>query len=140
MKKLFPLAGLFIFVSFCLISCGRNDSNRKSIAFQTLEDRYPAWTNLTWVSTDRDTGAFPRMEIMIRENVAIIRQYTSDTQFVSKEYTTMFFLGNSLTFEDREKGRLTTFYRQTDSTVTIRTKGLLGENPERIHTYLMQKH
>lgn len=140
MKKLFSLAGLFIFVSFCLNSCGRQDVKRKSLAFQTLEERFPAWKNLTWISTDRDSSAFPRMEIMIRENVATICQYSSDTDFVSREYTTMFFLGNSLTFEDKEKGRLTTFYKQTDSTVMIRTKGLLGGYPERIHTYLMQKH
>jgi hypothetical protein len=50
----------------------------------------------------------------------------------------MFFLGNTLTFENKDKGRLTGYYRITDSTIIIRTQGLLNGYPEEIHNYLMR--
>jgi hypothetical protein len=140
MKQIFPFIGLLIFISFSLVSCGSSDPNKKSLAFQTLEERYPAWSNLTWVSTDRDSGAFPRMEITIHENVITLRQHTSDTASIAHEYSTMFFLGNTLTFEDKNKSSLTGFYRLTDSTIMIRTQGLLDGYPEEIHNYLMLIH
>ena len=140
MKKKLPFVVLVILLSLCMVSCGRKDADKKSIAFQTLEERFPGWTNLTWVATDKDSSAFPRIEISIRENVVTIRQHTSDSAFVSQEYTMMFFLGNMLTFEDKDKGRLTAFYWLTDSTITIRTKGLLDKYSEPTHTYMLKKN
>ena len=140
MKKIFPFVSLVIFLSLGMVSCGTKNADKKSLAFQTLEERYPAWSNLTWISTDKGKMDFPRMDISIRKNVVTIRQHTSDTNFVSREYTMMFFFGNSLTLEDKNKGRLTAFYWQTDSTVLIRTLGLTVEYPENTHSYLLRKN
>jgi hypothetical protein len=140
MKKILPYVSMVIFLSFCMVSCGRKDANKKSTAIQTLEERYPGWTNLTWISTDDNSRAFPRMEISIRENVVTIRQHTSDTVFVLQEYTMMYLLGNTLTLEDKNKGRLTGFYWQTDSTIMIKTKGLADEFLENPHTYALKKN
>ncbi len=107
---------------------------------QTLEERYPGWTNLTWISTDDNSRGFPRMEISIHENVVTIRQHTSDTVFVSQEYTTMYLLGNTLTLKDKNKGSLTGFFWQTDSTIILKTKGLADQYLENPHTYALKKN
>ena len=99
MKKIFPFVCLVIFLACCMVSCGKKEAKKKSVASQTLEERYPGWANLTWISTDDNSRGFPRMEISIRENVVTIRQHTSDTVFVSHEYTMMYLLGNTLTLE-----------------------------------------
>jgi hypothetical protein len=140
MKKIFPFVSLFIFLSLCMVSCGRKDANKNSIGLQTLEERYPGWENLTWISTDNNSRAFPRMEISIKENVVTIRQHTSDTAFVSHEYNLMYLLGNTLTLKDNNNDRLTGFYWQTDSTIMIKTKGLVDEYLENPHTYALKKN
>jgi hypothetical protein len=139
-KNTLPSLSLVIFLSLAMASCGNKREEKKRIAFQHFEERYPGWTNLTWVSTDKDSSAFPRMEISIRENVVTVRQLISDTVSVSQEYNMMFFLGNIVTFEDKNKGRLTAFYNQTDSTIMLRTKGLVDEYPGNNHTYLLKKN
>jgi hypothetical protein len=140
MKKILPFLSLVIFLSLAMVSCGRKETSKKSLAFQTLEERYPAWTNLTWISTDKGRSDFPKMEISIRENVVTITQHMSDTDIVSKEFTVMYFLGNSLTFIDKNKGRLTAFYWQTDSTVMIKTKGLVDDYMVNAHSYMLKKN
>jgi hypothetical protein len=140
MKKIFPFVSLVIVLSFCMVSCGRKDINKKSAAIKTLEERYPGWANLTWISTDDNSRAFPRMEISIRDNVVTIRQHTSDTVFVSHQYSMMYVLGNTLTLEDKNDGRLTGFYWQTDSTILLKTKGLADEYLENPHTYALKKN
>ena len=140
MKKIFPYLCLFIFLSCCLVSCGKKDAKKKSVASQTLEERYPGWANLTWISTDNNSRGFPRMEISIRENVVTIRQHTSDTVFVSQEYTIMYLLGNTVTLEDNNHDRLTGFFWQTDSTIKVKTKGLADEYLENPHTYELKKN
>jgi hypothetical protein len=140
MKNFLPFVSLVIFLSLCMISCGKKDGDKKPLAFQTLEERYPGWANLTWISTDKGKNDFPRMDISIRNNIVTIRQHLSDTVLVSKEYTMMFFFGNSLTLEDKSKSRLTAFYWKTDSTILIRTRGLVNEFPEQTHAYLLKKN
>jgi hypothetical protein len=140
MKKTVSYVSLVILLSFCMFSCGRKDTSKKSVATQTLEERYPGWTNLTWISTDDNSRAFPRMEISIQDNVVTIRQHTSDTVFVSKEYTTMYLLGNTLTLKDKNKGSLTGFFWQTDSTIILKTKGLADQYLENPHTYALKKN
>ncbi len=140
MKKIFPYVSLVILLSFSMFSCGRKDTSKKSVAMQTLEERYPGWTNLTWISTDNNSKAFPRMEISIHENVVTIRQHTSDTVFASQEYTTMYLLGNTLTLKDKNKGSLTGFFWQTDSTIILKTKGLADQYLENPHTYALKKN
>ena len=140
MKKILPYVSLVMFLSFCMFSCGRKDANKKSVAMQTLEERYPGWTNLTWISTDENPRAFPRMEISIHENVVTIRQHISDTAFVSQEYTMMYLLGNTLTLEDKNKGRLTAFYWQTDSTIMLKTRGLVDDYPDESAFHLLKKN
>jgi hypothetical protein len=140
MKKLFLFVSLVIFLSISMISCGRKDADKKTTAIQTLEERYPEWAHLTWISTDDNTRAFPRMEISIRKNVVTIRQHTSDTDFVSQEYAMMYLLGNTLTLENKKKDRLTAFYWQTDSTIMVKTKGLADQYLENPHTYALKKN
>jgi hypothetical protein len=140
MKKIFPFVSLVIFLSFCMVSCGSKDANKKSIAIQTLEERYPGWVNLTWISTDDNSRGFPRMEISIHENVVTLRQHTSDTVIVSHEYNMMYLLGNTLTLEDKNDGRLTGFFWQTDSTIMLKTKGLVDEYLKNPHTYALKKN
>jgi hypothetical protein len=140
MKRIFPFVSLVFFLAFCMVSCGRKDANAKSTAIQTLEERYPGWANLTWISTDDIPRGFPRMEISIRENVVTMKQYISDAVFVSQEFTMMYLLGNTLTLEDINKGRLTAFYWQTDSTVMVRTKGLVDDYLQNPHTYMLKKN
>lgn len=140
MKKMVPILILVMFLSLAIVSCGTKRKDKKSIAYQTLEERYPGWTNLTWISTDKGRRAFPRIEISIRENVVTITEHLSDAEIVSKEYTVMYILGNTLTFEDKNKGRLTAFFWQTDSTVTIKTKGLVDDYMVNTHSYMLKKN
>jgi hypothetical protein len=140
MKKTVPLVSLVIFLSFCLVSCGRKDAAKQSAAIQTLEERYPGWANLTWISTDDIPRGFPRMEISIRENLVTMTQYTSDTDFVSREFSMMYLLGNTVTLESKETGRLTGLFWQTDSTVILKTKGLVDDYLEHPHTFELKKN
>ena len=140
MQKIFPYLSLLIVLSFCTISCGRKDTGKMPDTVQTLEQRYPGWANLTWISTDYIPRGFPRMEISIRENVVTMKHYTSDTAFVSHEFTMIYLLGNTVTLEDKNKGQLTAFFWQTDSTVVIRTKGLVDDYLPNPHTFELKKN
>jgi hypothetical protein len=140
MKKIFPFVSLVIFLSIALVSCGKKDGNKKLMAYQTLEERYPGWSNLTWISTDKNSRGFPRMQISIHKNVVTVNQHTSGIDSVYKEYTTLYFLGNSLTLIDNNKGRMTAFYWQTDSTVLLKTRGLGDDYTEDTHTYMLRKN
>jgi hypothetical protein len=140
MKKIFLFVGLVIFLSLYMVSCGIKDADKKPAAVKTLEERYPGWANLTWIATDDLQRGFPRMEISIRGNVVTITQYTSDTDFVSKEFTMMYVLGNTVTLEDKINGRLTGFFWQTDSTIMIKTKGLADQYLQNPHTYALRKN
>ena len=139
MKKIIPFVSLVIFLSFCMVSCGKKDANKKSVGIQSLEERYHGWANLTWISTDDIPRGFPRMEITIRENEVKITQYTSDT-VVSREYSMMYLLGNTVTLEDKNKDRLTGFFWQTDSTIILKTKGLVDDYQQNPHTYALRKN
>jgi hypothetical protein len=121
-------------------SCVKKDANKKSGAIQTLEQRYPGWKKLTWISTDDIPRGYPRMEISIRENVVKMKYYSSDTEFVSQEFTMMYLLGNTVTLESKNTGRLTGSFWQTDSTVIIRTKGLVDDYLPNPHTYALRKN
>jgi hypothetical protein len=135
MKYILPVV-LFSVAAYFAISCsGRG--NDKATAFNTLEQRYPDWTNLTWVSTDRDSDAFPRINITIEDDTLTIHQQNSLTEKDSGNYTMVAILGNIITFEGKETGRLTGSYKQTDSTFMIRTRAL---SPDEIHTYLLEKN
>jgi hypothetical protein len=140
MKKIFLFAGLVLFLSTGMVSCGGKDAKKKPDTLQTLEKRYPGWANLTWISTDDIPRGYPRMEISIRGNVVTMKQFTSESEFVSRQYTMMYLLGNTLTLEDHNNGRLTGFYWQTDSTILLKTKGLVDEYLENPHTYELRKN
>jgi hypothetical protein len=140
MRKIFPLVCLVIFLSLCMLSCARKDANKKSGAVQTLQERYPGWANLTWISTDDIPRGYPRLEISIRENVVTMKEYTADNEFVTQEYNMMYLLGNTLTLEDKNKGRLTAFFWQTDSTVILKTKGIVDDYLVNPHTFELKKN
>jgi hypothetical protein len=52
----------------------------------------------------------------------------------------MYILGNTLTFEDKNKGRLTAYFWQTDSTITLKTKGLVDDYMVNAHSYMLRKN
>ena len=133
---LFLLSALFIFFT----SCTKKKHGTINPSTRALEQRYPQWTNLTWVATDKDSNAFPRLEISIRENVVIIRQDTSAKGFISGKFTDVAILGNLVTFLGDGPGhRLTAYFKQTDSTVILRTQGLPENGRYNVHTYLLRK-
>jgi hypothetical protein len=140
MRKIFPFVSLVIFLSLCMLSCARKDAGKKSGAIQTLEERYPGWANLTWISTDDIPRGYPRLEISIRENVVTMKEYTAEGESVSQEYNMMYLLGNTLTLEDKNKGRLTAFFWQTDSTVILKTKGIVDDYLVNPHTFELKKN
>jgi hypothetical protein len=139
MKKTTLFLSMVIFLSLAIFSCGRKDRDKKTMAVQTLEQRYPGWKNLTWISTDNIPRGFPRMEISIHQNVVTMKHYISDTDFVSREFTMMYLLGNTLTLESKNGG-LTGFFWQTDSTILVKTKGLVDDYLPNPHTYELRKN
>jgi hypothetical protein len=140
MKKLiydlFVLSSLFI----AFASCSNNDRSNSGPSGQTLEQRFPQWTNLTWISTDEYMGIYPRMDISIRGNTVTIRQDTSATGYISGEFSEIVILGNMITFvAEKPARRMTAYFAQTDSTMKIKTQGLLARDPYNVHIYLLSK-
>lgn len=136
------LYNLFLLAAFFIVaaSCSGNNRSNSSPSGQTLEQRFPQWTNLTWISTDEYQGIYPRMDISIRGNVVTIRQDTSATGYISGEFSEIVILGNMVTFvAEKPARRMTAYYAQTDSTMKIKTQGLLARDPYNVHIYLLSK-
>jgi hypothetical protein len=131
----------FLFFTFCLsTSCTNKNQGNVTPASPTLKQRFPQWTNLSWVSTDEDTDTYPRLNLSISENAVIIRQDTSVNGYISGSFNDIYILGNMVTFMgDRPNHNLTAYFSQTDSTLLIKTRGLLINDPENTHIYLLLK-
>ena len=70
MKKVtYPLTIVFA-LALMSMSCEKEDPIVPDP--ETLEEQYPEWSDLFWVSTDGSTTTFPRLDIIIDGNEATL--------------------------------------------------------------------
>ncbi len=101
MKKLKYLLPLFFALTLMSFSCSKDDDD--PIVPQILEEKYPDWKNLTWVSTDGVTAQmnpdiYPRLEVSISGDlVTVTKKLTVSTSIIGK-YTQANISGSTATF------------------------------------------
>ena len=117
-------------------SCERDDDGDVNTA-ATLEEQYPDWANLTWVSTDGVTAEddpyiYPRLEISISGNEGEIKHTTSNDNYYWNSFSKITITGNNITFNN-SVGTVGVFTKN-GNTITLTTKGLTIYN----HTYVLK--
>ena len=65
----------FLILMFSLVltstSCEKDDP---IVPTQTLEQMYPDWANLTWISTNGSTNSYPKLDISISDDVILLTE------------------------------------------------------------------
>lgn len=135
MKKLKYLLALFFALTLMSFSCSKNDDD--PIVPQTLEEKYPDWKNLRWVSTDGVTAQmnpdiYPRLEISISGDEGEITHTINSVDYFWDSFSTMTISGNTVNFGS--PANTTGTFTKSGSQITLTTKGLTITS----HTYVLQ--
>lgn len=113
---------------------------------QTLEEMYPEWSNLSWVSTDGNADAsdednYPRLEITIVGDVVSVHQpIDADGHALNGWYSEVIINGNTITFsddvitDDYNEPDITGTFSKSGGQITFITKALTTTE----HTYVLQ--
>ena len=123
---------------------------------ETLEEQYPEWVNLSWVSTDgydvnspQVDKTYPRLEITIVGDVVNIHQLTNGTGgFYDGNFTEVAISGSVITFSDDtvtdsyDDQNVTGMFSVNETTsgkqITFTTFGLMDDdNPDNEHEYVL---
>lgn len=98
MKKATYILILIVSLVVATASCSKEDDP----IVKSLEEQYPAWVNLTWVSTDgfSTSDTYPRLEItIVGDLVTVTKKITVSTAIIGK-YTQANISGSTATFTD----------------------------------------
>jgi len=117
-------------------SCTKPANDTPDPTIKTLEQTYPTWKNLTWVSTDGDgsTIAYPRIDVSIIDNIVKVNQPTGIGNGVFHgSYTVFNITGNNVTLGTQYDGMTGTFIN-SGTQITLTTKGLSTTS----HVYVLQ--
>lgn len=137
MKKVTYLMMLVLSVAFLTISCEKDEPVTPEQKL-TLEEQYPDWANLVWVSTDGFTGenVLPKLSITIVGNVVTVTNTykTSDDRIVNDwcNYDEI-VVNEDGTFEIETVDGT---YVKNGKFFTLVTSGNLNEN--NIHTFCLK--
>lgn len=113
---------------------------------QTLEEQFPDWSDLTWVSTDgvSDQFTYPRLNIKIVSNVISVDQPSDGTHSLMGKYTRITISGNNFTLDDdaipdsNDDPIVAGTFTKTGNQIIIITNGIMNPNPIYSHTYVLQ--
>lgn len=134
MKKIAYLSMLFVALTLMSFSCEKNDDD---VIPQTLEEKYPDWSNLTWVSTDGSVDTYPRMNITITGNTCVFSQpYNGTGGIYTESFSNMLVTSSSVTFSGNagNDATITGTYTKSGSQITLITKGFIANS----RTYVLQ--
>ena len=139
MKKMIYLISILFAVTLMSTSCEKDEP---VVPEQTLEEMYPDWSNLTWVSTDGVTAemnpdVYPRLIIDINGDNGKFDQYTSQDEGYTFQFTVMDIVDKTVTFKERlaDFYSITGTFTNDGSYITLITHGLYNHKPEFYHTY-----
>lgn len=129
----FKIFILFIAILTMYFDCTKDQN--QNIKILTLEDKYPDWKNLTWISTDGNTGqsVYPKLEIKIIKDTITFSQYFDLFTSCNNTYFTMTINENSITIGNKENQINGQFAKNNDQ-ITFITKGLIPIT----HTYVLK--
>lgn len=135
MKKYTYFISLILVLVLSSISCSKEDD--QPTPQQTLEQKYPDWKNLTWVSTDGVTtlmnpDVYPRLNITITDDEGFFCQPYSSSGNYQDTFAQITISGNTITF-GAPANVVGTFTKSGDK-ITLTTKGLTITS----HTYVLQ--
>lgn len=139
MKKATYLMTILFAVAMMSTSCEKEDP----IVPDTLEEQYPEWSNLSWVSTDDKDASwqpvedtYPRLEIsIIGDIVQITQPYNSEAgHHYFGEFTEIIITGNVISFKDDTFKVVTGTFSVNGNQITFTTKGLMTTE----HEYILQ--
>jgi len=146
MKKMTYLITILFAVALMSTSCCKDDPIVPDP--ETLEEQYPEWSNLSWVSTDgKDANyqpvedTYPRLEITIVGDVVNVHQLRNGSGgFYDGNFTEVTISGNVITFsddvidDDFDDPNVTGTFSINGNQVTFTTTGLSTTE----HTYVLQ--
>lgn len=91
MKKVFYLITILFTVVLMSTSCKKEDPIPLDFNL-TLEEQYPEWSNLTWVSTNgsNDIDTYPKLDITIVDDEIILKLIKKDVYGGIKGYPITF--------------------------------------------------
>jgi len=136
MKKRTYLMTL-IFTAIVLMACSCEKDDPVVPEPQTLEEQYPEWVNLTWVSTDGadETYIYPRLNITIDGDDVTVNQPHSEPDPEENSYNgfydEMTISGNYVDFGD---GDVTGTFTSDDVHITLTTFGFMTTE----HVYVLK--
>jgi len=140
MKKVTYLMTILFAVALMSTSCCKDDPVPEP---QTLEEQYPEWSDLSWVSTDGNDvnyageleDTYPRIEITINDDELTFKQWTWDVPNdvpYTEPYVNTYLKDNvvitstNVTFSG---GLTVTGDYETDGVqITLRTTGIISGN------------
>ena len=138
MKKVTYLIVLMFSLVLLSASCEKDEP----VVKQTLEEQYPDWSNLTWVSTDGKTAetkpdVYPRLNITINGDNGTIRQtMDGDGWYYNEQFSTITIESNTITFTGHYAVYIsrTGTFEKNGTQITLVTKGMIKDS----HTYVLQ--
>jgi hypothetical protein len=139
MKKTIYFLTMILAVALMSTSCCKDDPDVPEP--QTLEEQYPEWSDLSWVSTDGNDvnhipieETYPRLEITIVGDVASIFQATDGVGGgYAGNFPEVTISGNVITFSGDGFKVITGTFEWDSNSVTFITKGLTPTT----HTYVL---
>ena len=132
-----------IFTAIVLMACSCEKDDPVVPEPQTLEEQYPEWVNLSWVSTDSfsEVDTYPRLEITIVGDVLHVTQLNNSTGGeYNGSYSSLTISGTSFTIEDDGSDMevdptiVGTILSNDGIQISLRTKGLSTTS----HDYVLQ--
>ena len=103
MKKVTYLMTMIFAVALMSTSCCKDDPIVPEP--QTLEEQYPEWSSLLWVSTNGSIAEYPRLDITISDNIVTLKE-TRDLgnvggiQLFPMQYEGIELTSSTITFTD----------------------------------------
>ena len=136
MKKVTYLLVLMFSLTLMSTSC---DKDEPIVPDKTLEQLYPDWANLTWVSTDgwTDPDVAPnKLNITIVGNKVTFNQPPSYNKILDK----ITIQGDIIKFGEVNGSIdiVSGTFTNDGSYITIKTYGLYTKKPEFYHTYVLK--
>jgi len=144
MKKVTYLMTILFAVALMSTSCCKDDPIVPEP--ETLEEQYPEWSDLSWVSTDGNDvnhtpieETYPRLEISIVGEYANIHQATNG---IGGGYAGSFpevtISGDVITFSGDGFKVITGTFEWESNSVTFTTFGLMDDDiPDNEHVYVL---
>ncbi len=124
MKKVTYLMTLVLAITIVSYSCSKKDDDDPIV--KTLQEQYPDWSNLTWVSTGgiSTPDMYPKLEISIVDNEGTIKHYYDSETLYQNTFSEIKIEDNEIAFKCSIGTTVGVFSKDGDK-ITLITNGLI---------------